>query len=76
MSTVDLKSDLHKILDKIDNEELLRTVYDFLKEGENTTEGAIWKTLTENQRKEVFLSFEESDDETKLVNWEDIKKKY
>lgn len=76
MSTVDLKSDLHKILDKIDNEELLRTVYDFLKEGENTTEGAIWKTLTENQRKEVFLSLEESDDETKLVNWEDIKKKY
>jgi hypothetical protein len=30
MGALELKSDLHKILDKIENEQLLRTIYDFL----------------------------------------------
>lgn len=76
MGTVELKSDLHKILDGIENEQLLRTIYDFLKQGENTEEGQIWKTLTEEQRKEVYASYEESKDDKNLINWEDIKKKF
>ncbi len=31
MGAINLKSDLHKILDEIENEELIRTIYDFLK---------------------------------------------
>jgi len=76
MGTIELKSDLHKILDKIENEQLLRTVYDFLKQGGNSEEGQIWKTLTEQQRKEVYSSYEESEVDTKLIDWESIKKKY
>ena len=38
MGTVELKSDIHKILDRIENEQLLRTIYDFLKQGENSQE--------------------------------------
>ena len=55
-----MKSDLHKILDKIENEQLLRTIYDFLKQSENVEEGLIWKTLTEEQKREIYLSYEES----------------
>ncbi len=73
--TVELKSSLHKILDKIDNEQLLRTVYDFLKQKENSSEGQIWKTLTEDQKKEVYLSYEKSKDDNNLIDWEDVKKK-
>ncbi|MCO4291378.1 hypothetical protein NF867_00695 [Solitalea sp. MAHUQ-68] len=76
MGTAELKLNLHKIVERIDNEQLLRTIYDFLKHGENTEEGQIWKTLTEEQKKEVYLSYEESEDESKLLNWDDIKKKY
>lgn len=74
MTAIDLKSSLHKIVDKIDNEELLRTIYDFLKLRENSQEGRIWKTLTEEQKREVFLSYEESEDENNLVSWEEVKK--
>lgn len=74
MTTIDLKSSLHKIVDKIDNEELLRTIYDFLKLRENSQEGRIWKTLTEEQKREVFLSYEESEDENNLISWEEVKK--
>lgn len=76
MSTIELKSSLHKILDKIDNEQLLRTIYDFLKQREHLNEGEIWKTLTEEQKKEVYLSYEESENDSNLRSWETIKKKY
>ncbi|MEO7988436.1 MAG: hypothetical protein ABI663_02785 [Chryseolinea sp.] len=76
MGTVEIKSDLHKILDKIENEQLLRTVYDFLKQSENAEEGQIWKTLTEEQKREVYLSYEESQDDKNLIDWEEIKKKF
>lgn len=76
MGTIELKSDLLKILNRIKDEQLLRTVYEFLKEGENTEQGRIWKTLTEDQKKEVYSSYEESQDDKNLIDWEDVKKKY
>lgn len=76
MGTIELKSDLHKILDKIENEQLLRAIYDFLKQNESAEEGKIWKTLTEEQKKEVYSSYEESQDDKKLTDWDTVKKKY
>ncbi|MBA4056168.1 MAG: hypothetical protein C0490_15745 [Marivirga sp.] len=76
MGTIELKSDLRKILDGIEDEQLLRTVYDFLKQRENNEVGQIWKTLTDEQKKEVYASYEESKDDNNLTSWEDIKKKY
>lgn len=76
MGTIELKSDLHKILDRIENEQLLRTIHDFLKQRETAKEGQIWKTLTEEQKKEVYSSYEESQDDKNLIDWETVKKKY
>lgn len=72
MSTPELKSNLHKIVDKIDNEQLLQTVYDFLKLRENSRQGQIWKSLTEEQKKEVYLSYQESEDDKNLIPWERV----
>lgn len=76
MGTMELKSDLHKIVDRIENEQLLRTIYDFLKQGEHAEEGQIWKTLTDEQRKAVFESYEESQHDKNLIDWESVKKKF
>ena len=75
MTTIELKSNLHKIVDKIDNEQLLQTIYDFLKLSENSQEGQIWKSLTEEQKKEVYLSYQESEDDRNLVSWDEVNKK-
>ncbi|MBS1544267.1 MAG: hypothetical protein JST14_11575 [Bacteroidetes bacterium] len=74
MGTIQLKSNLHKMVDKIENEELLRTIHDFLKLRENSKEGRIWKSLTEEQKREVFLAYEESEDDNNLISWEEVKK--
>lgn len=69
MGTYELKSDLHKLFDSIENEQLLRTIYDFRKRREDAKVGEIWSTLTEEQKNEVYLSYEESEDEKNLKNW-------
>lgn len=76
MGTPELKSDLHKILDRIEDEQLLRAVYEFLKQSEGAEVGQLFNTLTDEQKKEVYASYEESKDDNSLNSWEDVKKKY
>lgn len=76
MGTLELKSDLHKILDKIENEQLLRTIHDFLKDAEKQDQGRIWDTLTADQKSDIYFSFAESEVDQKLIDWENLKKKY
>ena len=75
MGTVELKSSIHKIVDGIQNEQLLQTLYDFLKVRELNKPGGIWDTLTEEQKQEVLLSYEESEDENNLVHREKVFRK-
>jgi hypothetical protein len=74
MGKVELKSNLHKIVDRIEDERLLRAIYSFLKERENSEEGQMWKSLTEEQKKEVLQAYEESEDNANLREDKDIWK--
>jgi hypothetical protein len=76
MNLVGLKYDLHHLLDKVENEQLLRTVYDFLVQGQNNANGKIWNSLTEFEQNEVFISYKESENVENLKSWENIKLKY
>lgn len=67
MNTIELKSEIHKIIDRIESDELLQSLHDFLKIKEKSTPGSLWNSLYEEQKKEVILSFEESDDENNLI---------
>ena len=77
MRTIELKSNLHKIVDQIEDERLLRAIYSFLKLRENTVDGRIWNSLTEEQKREVMLAYDESEDEANLIEdnavWKKLK---
>ena len=68
MQVLELKSNIHQIIDTLDNELLLQTLYDFLKQKETEKDGLIWSTLNEAQKQEVLLAFEESEDAENLVD--------
>lgn len=72
MNTVELKSEIHKIIERIESNELLQSLYDFLKVKEKSTPGSLWNSLSEEQKKEVLLSFEESEDENNLISRDHI----
>ncbi|MEK6783457.1 MAG: hypothetical protein AABY93_17270 [Bacteroidota bacterium] len=68
MGTIELKSNIHKIVDGIQSEQLLLAIYDFLKSREKSKPGRLWDTLTEEQKQEVLLAYDESEDENNLLD--------
>ncbi len=75
MGTLELKSNIHKIVDRIQSEQLLRTIYDFLKVRETSKSGNIWNSLTEQQKEEVLMAFDESENENNLIDSEKLLKR-
>ena len=75
MSTTEIKTNLHKIVDRIDDERLLRVIYDFLAVREKSNEGQLWQTLTTEQQQEVLQAYEDSENDSNLIDDEDVWRK-
>ena len=75
MSTTAIKSNFHKLIDKIDNENLLRQFYQALLSS-TKKEGKLWDSLTKEEQEDLLLSYEESFDEKNLIQWNDVKEEY
>lgn len=67
MKTADLKYNIHKIVDEIKSEQLLQTLYDFLKVRDTDKYGQLWNALSAEQKEELLLSYEEAEDDNNLV---------
>ena len=76
MNTVELKKDLHNLIDSIDNVNLLSNFYDLIKKRLSSKEGQLWNRLTKKGQEELFLAFEESEKSTNLISHEKMKKKH
>lgn len=74
MSTTELRSNLHRIVDSIEDERLLRAIYSFLQKRESSEDGRMWKQMTEEQKQEVLRAYEESEDDANLIDNKDIWK--
>ncbi len=75
MSSTAIKSNFHKLIDKIENESLLKQFYQALLFSTNK-EGKLWNTLTKKEQEELLISYEESLDENNLIALSDVKEKY
>ncbi len=71
-----IKSDFHRLIDRIDNEELLSAFYQLLEKRSEQQTGKMWNTLTEEEKNELLLSYEESRDENNWISGEEIKQKH
>ncbi|MEQ9592223.1 MAG: hypothetical protein RLN86_06465 [Cyclobacteriaceae bacterium] len=73
-STTQLKSSLHQIVDRLENEHLLSTIYSFLKQREESKGGQLWNSLSKDQKAQVLNAFDESEDDNNLVDDSDVWK--
>lgn len=71
MTSIELKSSLHKVIDRIQNEELLHAIYDFLKTREDAKSGKLWAGLSKDQQRELLASYEESENDDNLISNDD-----
>jgi len=71
-----IKDDLHSLIDKIDNNDLLEMVYQLLESRNKNTEGELIKNLSEEQKIELYKSFDESQDESNLIDLDSLRAKH
>jgi hypothetical protein len=75
MNTSTLKSDLHKVIDELDDEKLLERFYqEVITLLSNSKD--IWTKLSQKQQEELLKSFEESKNKANLVDHDSVMKKY
>lgn len=67
MTTIELKNNLHKVIDSINNDLLLSKFYLVIMNMKNVSDGDLWNSLSKEQQEELIISDEESEDENNLV---------
>ncbi len=76
MDKTALRSSLHHFIEQINSKHLLEDYYHEMKNIINMTAHDAWDSLTEAQKKEVLMSWEESEDDNNLVDHNTVMARY
>lgn len=76
MNTIELRKNLHILIDNIEDENLLINLYNLIKKRSSLNEGQLWNRLTLREQEEVLLALEESEIPENLISYEDMKEKH
>ena len=76
MNVSELKAGLHSLIDRIESVQLLEEYYLEMKRMIETGTSNIWDNLSDEQKQEVLLSFEESENDENLINTDEVLKRY
>jgi ferritin-like protein len=76
MNALELKKDLHNLIDSTDNESLLSDFYALMKRRISGKEGKLWKRLSKEEQEELNLAFKESEKPENLISHEEMRKKH
>ena len=67
MTALELRTSIHNLIDKIEDEDLLVSLLNFLNSPQRQSSQSLWQSLSVEQQKEVMLSYAESDEEDNLL---------
>jgi hypothetical protein len=75
MTTLEIKSSLHKLIDSLDNDEQLKRAYQILETISMVNEdGSLWAKLTPNEQQELLDITKECNDPANLIDHEEVTK--
>jgi hypothetical protein len=70
------KEKLHILVDQIQDEKLLKAYLDLLENRAKEVVGKLWNTLSNQEKEELLLSYEESFDDDNLIDNKEVKGKF
>lgn len=76
MTTLELKSNFHHLIDNINDENILSKFYDLLSRAKDTKEGLLWNKLSQKEQEELTLIEKESSDPANLISNSDMQQKH
>ncbi|MCF8374185.1 MAG: hypothetical protein K9H64_21360 [Bacteroidales bacterium] len=76
MNTLELRTNLHKLIDTINNDNLLHRFYNLLDRTVESKEGQLWSGLSMEEQEELSLIESESHDPANLISHTKMKSKH
>lgn len=70
------KEAFHKLIDRIENEEILKGYFELILRLNSNQTGKLWDSLSSEEKGELLLSYEESLDPQNLISHEDVMAKH
>ncbi len=67
MTTTELKTNFHKLIDNIDNDEVLLKFYELLAKTNEIREGSLWARLNPEEQQELIMIEQDSHSEDNLI---------
>ncbi|QQR85673.1 MAG: hypothetical protein IPJ76_13815 [Flavobacteriales bacterium] len=75
MTSIELRSSIHKLVDSIKSEEMLKRIHELLaSSGESGAQG-VWQMLTDAQRERVLAAYTSSLDPNNLSTTDEVMKR-
>ncbi|MEX0813870.1 MAG: hypothetical protein WD048_16750 [Chitinophagales bacterium] len=69
-----VKEDFHKLIDNINDEEVLLSYFKLIQSLNKNQAGNLWNTLSSEEKKDLLLSYEESLNPDQLISHDSVKK--
>lgn len=76
MTTIELKTNFHQLIDDISNEAMLVKFYEIMSTANVTNEGSLWKNLSNDEQQELIEIEKESHNIENLIDHPTMKLKY
>ena len=70
------KNAFHDLIDKIEDEEILKGYFKLIQRLNNRQTGELWNGLSLAEKDELLISYEKSFDSNNLIRHEDVKKQH
>jgi len=76
MNTIEIKSNFHRLIDKIENDSILTKFYEILEQVSGTKDGQLWDRLNEEEKEELLKIDDDSNNDENLISHSQIKTKH
>jgi hypothetical protein len=71
-----IKDDFHHLIDSIEDEQLLQHYYQLIQNVNQDKGGQLWNNLSDSQKQEVLVAYDESFDNNNLLTHEEVKSEH
>lgn len=76
MTTIELKTNFHQLIDQIDDDTILSKFYMILERASQNHLGQLWNRLSDIDQQELLQIDLDTDDETNSIPHSEIQKRY
>lgn len=76
MTTIEVRSNFHKLIDKIENKNTLSRFYEILLKAKDSNAGDLWKGLSKKEQDELLEIEKESYDTKNLISHKEMKSRH